>query len=112
MATECLCLCADSGDSVHRVYRHRGDAALRPGSAERPDMYLWSERPPHKPESWPISLPILEDARVVLDAGHRVEWGWPVALYLVTKGIAAGAALLAPFALALGLTVARRVREY
>jgi hypothetical protein len=40
----------------------------------------------------------------VLDAGHKVEWGWHVAAYLVTKGIAAGAAMLAPFAGELGLT--------
>jgi len=32
-----------------------------------------------------------------LDQGHKVEWGWPVALYLVTKGIAAGCAMVAPF---------------
>src|SRR4029079_12427414 len=33
----------------------------------------------------------------------KVEWGWHVSAYLVTKGIAAGAALLAPFAGHLGL---------
>jgi len=31
-----------------------------------------------------------------------VQWSWPVALYLLTKGVAAGAAVLAPFAGALG----------
>jgi hypothetical protein len=35
--------------------------------------------------------------REVLNVEHKVEWGWPVALYLVTKGIAAGAAMIAPF---------------
>jgi len=40
----------------------------------------------------------------VLDAGHRIEWGWPVALYLVTKGIAGGCAMLAPFAAAMGMS--------
>ena len=35
--------------------------------------------------------------------GHRVEWGWHVSAYLVTKGVAAGAALLAPFLGALGV---------
>jgi formate-dependent nitrite reductase membrane component NrfD len=76
---------------------------LEPGSAERPETYLWSDRPPHKREPWPESLPLEPDNRVVLDAGHKVEWGWHVAAYLVTKGIAAGAALLAPFTLQLGL---------
>ncbi len=42
----------------------------------------------------------------MLDAEHKVEWGWPVAAYLVTKGIAAGVALLAPFAGDLGAGVA------
>jgi hypothetical protein len=89
----------NTGPNVH--YKGVEPSLLNPGEAERPSMYLWSDRPPHKPESWP--LPVLPDTRVVLDAGHRVEWGWPVALYLVTKGIAAGAGMLAPFAAALGL---------
>ncbi len=91
-----------TGPNVH--YKGIEPALLAPGEPERPSTYLWSDRPAHKPEAWPISLPVLKDTRVVLDAGHRVEWGWPVALYLVTKGIAAGAGMLAPFAAALGLT--------
>jgi len=77
--------------------------ALQPGLAERPEMYLWSDRPKDKPESWPGSVPTAPDLRTVLDAGHKVEWGWPVAAYLVTKGIAAGAAMLAPFLAGFGL---------
>ena len=77
---------------------------LVPGAAERPATYLWSERPPQKPESWPSTLPTIPNTRVTLDIGHKVEWGAGVAAYLVTKGIAAGAAMLAPFAAALGLT--------
>lgn len=84
-------------------YIGASDVALRPGSAERPEMYLWSDRPPHKPEQWPASVPTTPNARTVLDAGHKVEWGWPVALYLVTKGVAAGTGILAPFAHILGL---------
>jgi len=90
-----------TGPNVH--YVGADPVSLDPGAAARPASYLWSERPPHKPEAWPESLPIATDSRVVLDAGHRVEWGWPVAAYLVTKGIAAGAGMLAPFAAALGL---------
>ncbi len=78
--------------------------ALEPGAIERPATYLWSERPPQKPEMWPLTLPLVPNARVTLDAGHKVEWGGGVAAYLVTKGIAAGAAMLAPFVAALGLT--------
>ena len=91
-----------TGPNVH--YKGVEPALLDPGAPERPSSYLWSQRPAHKPEPWPISLPVLKDTRVVLDAGHRVEWGWPVALYLVTKGIGAGAGMLAPFAAWLGLS--------
>lgn len=91
-----------TGPNVY--YKGALAASLQPGEPSRPSTYLWSDRPAHKSEPWPISLPVLPTTRVVLDAGHRVEWNWPVALYLVTKGIAAGAAILAPFAAALGLT--------
>jgi Fe-S-cluster-containing dehydrogenase component len=85
-----------TGPNVH--YLGVDPTILRPGEAERPETYLWSDRPPHKLEPWPEDLPLEPDTRTVLDAGHKVEWGWHVAAYLVTKGIAAGAALLAPFA--------------
>lgn len=91
----------NTGPNVH--YRGVEPTLLQPGAAERPDIYLWSDRPPHKLEAWPESVPTEPDTRVVLDAGHRVEWGWHVAAYLVTKGLAAGAALIAPFGALLGL---------
>ena len=84
-----------TGPNVHYVGAH--ELALEPGLVERPPTYIWSDRPPHKRDPWPESLPLAKDARVVLDAGHKVEWGWPVALYLVTKGVAAGCAMAAPF---------------
>jgi Fe-S-cluster-containing dehydrogenase component/formate-dependent nitrite reductase membrane component NrfD len=90
-----------TGPNVH--YLETLPEALEPGLAGRPDTYLWSERPPTKPEPWPAGVPTARDVRTVLDVGHRVHWGWPVAAYLVTKGIAAGAAMLAPFAAELGL---------
>jgi Fe-S-cluster-containing dehydrogenase component len=90
-----------TGPNVHYVGAE--PIALHPGAAERPPTYLWSERPKHKPEPWPATLPVIRDTRVTLDAGHKVEWGVGVAAYLVTKGIAAGAALLAPFTAWLGL---------
>ncbi len=91
-----------TGPNVH--YLDVEPLALQPGSVERPDTYLWSERPSDKSEPWPAKLPLEPDARTVLDAGHKVQWGWPVAAYLVTKGIAAGAAMLSPFTDPLGLT--------
>ncbi len=83
------------------------DVMINPGRAVRPESYLWSDRPPHKQEAWPAELPVQREARVVLDQGHRVEWGRGVTLYLITKGIAGGVAMLAPFATALGLSGAR-----
>ena len=91
----------NTGPNVHYVGAE--PVALHPGAAERPATYLWSERPSHKPEPWPATLPTVRNARVTLDVGHKVEWGSGVAAYLVTKGIAAGAALLAPFAATIGL---------
>lgn len=85
-----------TGPNVH--YLGVEPTLLKPGEAERPATYLWSDRPPHKTEPWPEELPLEPDTRTVLDAGHKVEWGWHVSLYLVTKGLAAGAALLSPFA--------------
>lgn len=82
--------------------------ALEPGVAVRPPTYLWSDRPNDKPEPWPDDLPLAPDTRTVLDVGHKVEWGWTVAAYLVTKGIAAGVGMLAPFVGLFGLTGAAR----
>ena len=87
----------EQGTGPNVRYVGANDIALQPGRAERPPMYLWSDRPPEKPDAWPAELPLEEAARVVLDTGHPIRWGWQVAAYLVTKGIAAGAAMLAPF---------------
>ena len=78
-------------------YIGASDVSLQPGSAEKPDTYMWSQRRPTKPEAWPSEVATDPEAREVLNADHKVEWGWPVALYLLTKGIAGGAAMIAPF---------------
>ncbi len=92
-----------TGPNVH--YLGHDPDILKPGVAERPSTYLWSDRPPHKPEAWPDAIDVAPKnyQRVVLDVGHKVEWGLAVALYLVTKGLAAGAGLLAPFVAAFGV---------
>jgi formate-dependent nitrite reductase membrane component NrfD len=95
-----------TGPNVH--YLGVEPVMLEPGASARATTYIWSDRPAHKSEPWPSSLPLEADTRVVLDAGHKVEWGWHVAAYLVTKGIAAGAAMLAPFGARLGLQGAAR----
>lgn len=90
-----------TGPNVH--YLGHEPISLQPGAAARPATYLWSDRPQEKPEPWPASLEVAADTKTVLDAGHKVQWGFAVALYLVTKGIAGGAMMLAPFSTALGL---------
>ncbi len=94
----------EQGTGPNVFYKGTDATALQPGAAHRPDSYIWSDRPPHKPEKWPIELALVHKATVVLDAGHKVEWGWHVAAYLVTKGIAAGVAMLAPFVGTLNIT--------
>lgn len=84
-----------TGPNVH--YIGASDAALRPGAAERPKHYMWSQRRDTRPEPWPGAVATDPDSLEALNAEHKVEWGWPVALYLLTKGIAAGAAMIAPF---------------
>ena len=91
----------NTGPNVH--YLETLPEALEPGLAERPETYIWSERPNTKPEAWPANVATAPNVRTVLDVGHKVQWGWPVAAYLVTKGLAAGVAMLAPFAEQLGL---------
>ena len=64
-----------TGPNVHYVGHQ--PSILRPGVAERPATYLWSDRrPQNKPEAWPESVPTAPDVRTVLDAGHKVQWGW------------------------------------
>lgn len=91
----------NTGPNVHYVGHE--PTILQPGAAERPPLYLWSDRPKNKPEAWPSEVPTLPNVRTVLDAGHKVEWGHAVAAYLVTKGIGGGVGMLAPFVAALAL---------
>ncbi len=71
------------------------DVSLHPGSAREGDAWLWSERR-LPPPGLPADFPVHPTARTVLDVDHDVHWGNKVSAYLVTKGIAAGAALCAP----------------
>ena len=90
-----------TGPNVH--YVGTDPVSLHPGRAAEPETYLWSERR-EPPPDYPDDHPVAPDARTVLDVNHKVHWGWKISTYLVTKGIAGGAAMLAPFAAALGLT--------
>ncbi len=76
--------------------------SLQPGTAAEPETYLWSERRAPAPD-WPADRELYPNATTVLDVHHKVHWGWMISFYLVTKGVAGGAAMLAPFAGAFGL---------
>ncbi len=91
----------NTGPNVH--YLGTDPVSLHPGRAREPDTYLWSERrlpPPDYPDV--VGFDVEPEARTVLDVNHKVHWGPKVSAYLVTKGIAAGAGLIAPFSVALG----------
>jgi Fe-S-cluster-containing dehydrogenase component len=88
----------EQGTGPNVFYLGAHAASLEPGTAREEDMYLWSDRRLPKPPLSAADAAALyrPDARVALDVGHKVHWGWKVSAYLVTKGIAAGAALWAP----------------
>ncbi|MEZ5965056.1 MAG: 4Fe-4S dicluster domain-containing protein [Planctomycetota bacterium] len=93
----------EQGTGPNVWYLGMDAVSLHPGRAAEPATYLWSERrlpPPPYPEG---AIELAPHARTVLDTSHPAHWGWRVDAYLVTKGLAAGAGMLAPFAAALGL---------
>ena len=82
-------------------YRGAHEATLDPLAAGRPDggLFMWSEqgRGPGlvtsgSPNGWGNSSAA---AVLAYDVPHRVPWDWRVSLYTWTKGIAAGAWLVA-----------------
>ncbi|MBK8976901.1 MAG: 4Fe-4S dicluster domain-containing protein [Planctomycetes bacterium] len=89
-----------TGPNVH--YLGMDAVSLEPGLAKDPPTYLWSERR-LAPPPWPDTDDTHPHATTVLDVNHDVHWGSKVSAYLVTKGIAAGAALLAWLPATLGV---------
>jgi Fe-S-cluster-containing dehydrogenase component len=89
----------EQGTGPNVFYFGAHAASLEPGTAQEPDTYLWSDRrlPPAPLPAADQAELYRRDARVVLDVDHRIHWGWKVSAYLVTKGIAAGASMWAPF---------------
>lgn len=80
-------------------YRGATELTLDPLAADRPPggIYAWSEQPAgHQVVSGP-GAPRNSSAAAVIsyDVAHRAPWDWRVSLYTWTKGIAAGAYLVA-----------------
>jgi Fe-S-cluster-containing dehydrogenase component/formate-dependent nitrite reductase membrane component NrfD len=100
----------DQGTGPNVWYLGAHAATLEPGTAHEPTTYLWSDRrnpPPPLParDAERFQVP---DTRVVLDVDHALHWRSKVSGYLVTKGIAAGAAMWAPFTGSMAGTAAAR----
>lgn len=84
-------------------YRGAHQATLDPLAARRPDggLYMWSEQPEGVGSGSPPEADGLRagnsSAAAVLsyDVSHQAPWGFKVSLYTLTKGIAAGAYLVA-----------------
>ena len=95
----------EQGTAPNVFYLGAHEANLQPGTAKEEDMYIWSDRKIPKAELPQQDAAALTrpDARVAYDVDHKVHWGWKVSAYLLTKGVAAGAALWAPFLAATGV---------
>ena len=81
-------------------YKGAHQATLDPLAARRPDggMFLWSEQGslPHQVTSGhPGAANSSAAALLAYDVPHRMPWDWRLSLYTWTKGIAAGAYLVA-----------------
>ena len=76
--------------------------SLKPGETTEPSAWLWSDRQVQPPPV-PDELKPPEDVVTTLNAEHPPVWGWHIWTYLVTKNIAAGAALAAPLLSRLGV---------
>jgi Fe-S-cluster-containing dehydrogenase component/formate-dependent nitrite reductase membrane component NrfD len=90
----------EKGTGPKVFYSGAHQATLDPLAAERPDggLFMWSEQGdvPHGVTSG-SPAPANSSAAAVLayDVPHRKPWDWRVSLYTWTKGIAAGAYLVA-----------------
>ena len=88
-------------------YKGAHQATLDPLAARRPDggLFVWSEQGalPHQVTSGhPGGHNSSAAALLAYDVQHRAPWDWRVSLYTWTKGIAAGAYLVAALLAALG----------
>ncbi len=104
----------EQGTGPNVYYIGADSASLTPTAIASGQEYLWSQC---KTDGVPrlsatLSIPNPSGGadltatlgRVTYDVDHPTPWGWPVALYLWTKGIAAGGLLVPCLLVGLGLT--------
>ncbi len=104
----------EQGTGPNVYYIGADSASLTPTDIARGQGYLWAQSQMERGLSGgnPVSgwtPPGGEDVpgmlgQVTYDVHHPAPWGWKVALYLWTKGIAAGALLVPCLLIGLGLT--------
>ena len=94
----------EQGTGPNVFYLGADAAALDPLAAGGGDAYLTTEMPASSARS---SLPLSAEAQAVAttDVEHPPPWGWRVSSYFLSKGVAAGAMMLAAL-----LLVLRRAR--
>ena len=90
----------EKGTRPRLFYRGAAQATLDPLAARRPagDTFAWSEiqdGPGRVVAGNPGSGNSSAAARLSYDIGHRAPWDWRVSLYTWSKGVAAGAYLVA-----------------
>ncbi|HEX8476220.1 MAG TPA: 4Fe-4S dicluster domain-containing protein [Pyrinomonadaceae bacterium] len=89
-------------------YKGAHQATLDPLAARRPDggIYAWSEQA-ETPDTIPSGNPAFNNtsaaALLSYDVPHAIPWDWRVSLYTWTKGIAAGAYMVAALLVLFGL---------
>jgi Fe-S-cluster-containing dehydrogenase component/formate-dependent nitrite reductase membrane component NrfD len=88
-----------TGPNVH--YLGVQEAAIDPIRVSGGDAFLFSEVPGTQREKL---APLAAEARatVMHDVGHPPPWGWRVSSYFLSKGVAAGAMMLAALLLLVG----------
>jgi Fe-S-cluster-containing dehydrogenase component/formate-dependent nitrite reductase membrane component NrfD len=78
-------------------------AVLEPLDAPVDQTYIWSSPDAHRTDvARDLPRDVVTAARTTYNTAHPRPWGWRVTTYLWTKGVAAGALLVAALALFLG----------
>jgi Fe-S-cluster-containing dehydrogenase component/formate-dependent nitrite reductase membrane component NrfD len=91
----------EQGTGPNVYYLGADDAALDPLAAGGGDAYLTTEVP-RSQRAKLLALGPDVPARATMDIEHPPPWGWRVSSYFLSKGVAAGAMMLAALLLALG----------
>jgi Fe-S-cluster-containing dehydrogenase component/formate-dependent nitrite reductase membrane component NrfD len=88
----------EQGTKPKLYYLGAQEAAISPLDVAGGEAYLMSEVAPSQREKL---RPLVEEASAVAmgDIAHPPPWGWRVSSYFLTKGVAAGAMMLAPLLL-------------